>query len=196
MLVRIALAVLVASSFAPSLRAQTGPEVRLSGTTVLLGQGDTPGLVAAARVTVPVVETATRSRAIGVFGGVSGLRAGRDFHLDPDYGFDGGVGYGQRTLLTADAGLGARIGWVELAVGPSIRYRSESLVQASIYDVDADRYRATVIEEERTDIGLMVETGLQMPVSETVGLGAHVSLRRYNTGTQVAGVGVSGSVRL
>ncbi|GAB5535815.1 MAG: hypothetical protein Rubg2KO_20640 [Rubricoccaceae bacterium] len=200
MLVRLPSA--LASLFCLTIALATTPtaqvEARLSGTSALLGEGDTIGLVVGLRAGAPLaswtpatVPVQTQAR---LFGSVAGFRSGQDFYDDPDYAETGGVGYGRRSLLMAEAGLAIRAGVVQVSAGPSLRYRSESLARASLYNFEEDRYEATVISSERTDIGGVLELDVRLPVSETAAMGVHASLRRYDEGTQMAGLGLSASV--
>ena len=196
MLARLALVALFASSSA--LYAQTSPELRMSGTSAFLEQGDTYGLVAGLRLDAPLVprlSVGPAGVALLAYGGGAGLQAGNDF----PYGDEGrGVGYGPRTLGMVEAGLAARARWIELSAGPSLRYRSEarSVRVPRPGDDVVSGVKTEVAYEKRLDIGVAVEGGVRLPVFRTMALGAHVSLRRYDAGTQVAGVGVSGAIQL
>ena len=187
----------LATGLATAPRAQI--DVRFSGTAAFLGEGDTSGLLASLASEAPLASTSLNSPVrthLRVFGGASALRSGTDFYETNAFEETGSLGYGRRTLLMAEAGLAIQAGWVRLAAGPSIRYRDESFVQSARLNQEVGLYEATVVEHERTDVGGLVELGVQLPLSEAVAMGVHASLRSYDAGTQMGGLGLSTTVAL
>jgi len=160
-------------------------EVRVSRTSADLEAWKAAGQILGVRGDIPLA-VLNRGPARGIqmqaFGGLSELRIRSNRGLD---------GIENRTLGTAEVGLALHAGWIELAIGPSVRYRSEYSFYRSEWEGDV-----TELEVERVDVGGVIEGGFRVPLVKTLRVGAHVSLRGYNAGMQVGGRGLSASLAL
>ena len=177
--------VLIVASFSIGLavapRAQV--EVRVSSASVDLDGWKAAGRILEVRGDIPLAvldHGPARGIQIQAFGGISGLRIRAHSGLDV---------IESRTIGTAEVGLALRAGWIELAIGPSLRYRSG-------YSFHLPEFGGSVTEVEvkRADVGGVIEGGFRVPLTKTFRVGAHVSLRQYNQGAQMAGLGLSASL--